>query len=276
MSTGGLFFIIVFLAPLGCAEIGYECFGWFGAVFFFLLSIWPLVYFWRSTNEFIDYLKRGVTSVPDDCGILLICMAAILAKLARADGNITKEEILFSDRFFESIVQFNYKIDFCRQAFRNAKSDNYSVYDYADACYSCCSNRSVLEDFYRTLWLLSVSDGEITEEERSILEKIVVFLKLDRRIYENYYAKFVSGKSKRNFNGRSEEDISDEEFLKACMVLECSPSSSDSEFKAAYRNKAMKWHPDHIKGNYNSEYANGMMSKINNAWEVIKRKRKFS
>ena len=50
-------------------------------------------------------------------------------------------------------------------------------------------------------------------------------------------------------------------------VLGVSPNASNEEIQAAYRQHALRWHPDH---NPNDEYALRMMQRVNAAWTILK------
>ena len=50
-------------------------------------------------------------------------------------------------------------------------------------------------------------------------------------------------------------------------VLGVSPNASNDEIQAAYRQHALRWHPDH---NPDDEYALRMMQRVNAAWTILK------
>ena len=50
-------------------------------------------------------------------------------------------------------------------------------------------------------------------------------------------------------------------------VLGVSPNASSKEIQAAYRQHALRWHPDR---NPNDEYAMRMMQRVNAAWAILK------
>lgn len=57
------------------------------------------------------------------------------------------------------------------------------------------------------------------------------------------------------------------------QVLGVSPSASDEEIKKAYRNLAMKYHPDNYADNPLSELAEEKMKEINQAYDQIQKER---
>ena len=50
-------------------------------------------------------------------------------------------------------------------------------------------------------------------------------------------------------------------------VLGVSPNASNEEIQAAYRQHALRWHPDR---NPNDDYAMRMMQRVNGAWTILK------
>jgi curved DNA-binding protein CbpA len=56
--------------------------------------------------------------------------------------------------------------------------------------------------------------------------------------------------------------------------LQVSPSASDDEVKAAYRELARKYHPDHYDGNPLSELATEKMQVVNKAYDAIMAQRR--
>ena len=50
-------------------------------------------------------------------------------------------------------------------------------------------------------------------------------------------------------------------------VLGVPPNASTAEIQVAYRQHALRWHPDR---NPNDEYAMRMMQRVNAAWTILK------
>ena len=50
-------------------------------------------------------------------------------------------------------------------------------------------------------------------------------------------------------------------------VLGVSPNASNEEIQVAYRQHALRWHPDR---NPNDEYSMRMMQRVNAAWSILK------
>ena len=72
--------------------------------------------------------------------------------------------------------------------------------------------------------------------------------------------------------GRPTSNLAD-----AYKVLECTPGMSDAEIKKVYRQKCIDFHPDKLasKGLPDEfmEYANEQLSKVNDAYDTIKKSR---
>ncbi len=65
--------------------------------------------------------------------LFLGAAAAMLAKLAKADGHITQAEIASAEQAFARLGISGEKRDFCVGVFRAAKDDEHTIYEYADA-----------------------------------------------------------------------------------------------------------------------------------------------
>ena len=86
---------------------------------------------------------------------------ACFAKISKADGKVTREEVDKVDHFIKE--RFKFPADqrvFAIQIFNHAKDDNNSFRDYASQLASLLStNQSALIMFYELLFELSMADG---------------------------------------------------------------------------------------------------------------------
>ena len=61
----------------------------------------------------------------------LAAISAMLAKLAKADGRITVDEVRYCEQVFDRLGLHGEKREYCIRVFRTAKSDSHSIYEYA-------------------------------------------------------------------------------------------------------------------------------------------------
>ena len=153
---------------------------------------------------------------------------ACFAKIAKADGKVTREEVDKVDHFIKE--RFKFPPDqraFAIQVFNHAKDDNNSFRDYASQLSSLLSNnQSALVMFYELLFELSMADGYLDPTEEKILNEAIPIFGLDPDLFKL---------NKRKFGA----DISD-----AYVVLGVTKDMSYKEIKTAYQRKRKEFHPD--------------------------------
>jgi len=201
--------------------------------------------------------------------IFIVTLASIMAKMAKADGVITQDEADTISELFDELEFDNEERELAKNAFKNAKNDEFSIYDYASQ-YKEVSDNDLREFLYSTLWLIALSDDYMHNKEEEILKKIPIHLGLNGNKYNEYLNKF----QKDNNSSSEEKNFS----LKECyMILNCQPSDSMKIIKKNYLKLVSEYHPDTIqsKGLPNSfiEFATEQMQKINYAYDVIKKNR---
>ena len=93
---------------------------------------------------------------------------ACLAKLAKADGRVSKEEIQAVDRFIKERFKFDSdQRKFAIQIFNRAKDDTNSYEDYAYQLSDLLkANKNALLVFYELLFELAMADGVLHQKEQ--------------------------------------------------------------------------------------------------------------
>ena len=196
--------------------------------------------------------------------------AAMLAKMAKADGHVSRTEIASVENAFRRLgftpAARRYAID----VFRKAKDDRHTIYEYAQEFAAAVDSVEVRELFYEILWDIAGSDGEIGRNELLILQRIprALGIRLD------WYAYFASQRLGERSAGRS---ASRNPLKDAYAVLGASENDSTDELKRKYRDLAKKNHPDALRAQGLPEEMVGKaterMSRINEAWAAIKEAR---
>ena len=153
---------------------------------------------------------------------------ACFAKIAKADGKVTREEVDKVDYFIKE--RFKFQADqraFAIKIFNHAKDDNISFQDYASQLASLLStNQSALIMFYELLFELSMADGYLDPAEEAILSEAIPIFRIDPQLFNQ---------NKRKFGG----DISD-----SYAILGVTKDMSFKDIKTAYQRKRKEFHPD--------------------------------
>lgn len=250
--------------------------GWTGGIIGAVIGSWILRPFGGIVGGIIGHLieesgKKGKSARKSPDVVFCASAAAMLAKMAKADGRISKVEISAVEAAFARLGFSRAARSYAIDVFRKAKDDSHSIYEYAGDFASVVGNGDVRVIFYEMLWDIACADGDLSATEKNILERITPYLKISSEWFGVFYReRFYS--SSRDRSACRRDDMAD-----AYSQLGVSPSASDDEVRKAYRSLAKRYHPDTLKAQGLPEEmvarANERMSKINAAWSAVKKER---
>lgn len=250
--------------------------GWNGAIIGGCVGSWlgklPGIVIGGLIGHFIEeFGKSGKSARKSPDIVFCASAAAMLAKMAKADGRISKVEISAVEAAFARLGFSRAARSYAIDVFRKAKDDSHSIYEYARDFASVVGNGDVRVIFYEMLWDIACADGDLSATEKNILERITPYLKISSEWFGVFYRErfYSSSRDRSAYRG---DDMAD-----AYSQLGISPSASDDEVKKAYRNLAKRYHPDTLKAQGLPDEmvarANERMSKINAAWNAVKKER---
>ncbi|MCW8126542.1 co-chaperone DjlA [Microbulbifer halophilus] len=202
--------------------------------------------------------------------VFIVTLFSMLAKMAKADGKVSKAEV----RFIEDFMRNNLRLsaEDRKQAikiFENAKTDEYSIYDYAQQYRQLVRNRAMREMVYRVLFAVAYADGELHASEEEILRRIPEYLGLHASVFAAMQGEFDRAAAPGSSSASLEQHYA---------ILECTPDTSDRDLKLAYRRKAAEFHPDKIASKGLPEefmrHAEDQMKSITVAYDTIVEARK--
>ena len=225
---------------------------------------------------------------------MLEAFSGLMAKLAKADGHVTDNEIRSIESAFQRMGLDSSQREHCIRAFRAAKDDSLSAQAYARKLRFAAPKREVRIFLYELLWELASSDGMVSLAEESILGQITYPLEIDSSYFDYCRVRYRffrqangagggrrggsnqgGGRTGGGGGGAPRRDPNSLEAAYATLGVE--PSASDDEVKKAYRAAAKKYHPDLLRAQGMSErlvaQAQEKMAAINDAWSLIRKSR---
>ena len=216
----------------------------------------------RITSEASGLNRDGAQAV------FIVTLFSMLAKMAKADGQVSKAEVQMIEDFMRNNLRLSSEDR--KQAikiFENAKTDAYSIYDYAQQYQQLVRNQAMREMVYRVLFAVAYADGELHASEEEILRRIPNFLGLHESIFAAMQGEFDR-----------RAPTSADSLQQHYAVLGCTPDTNDRDLKLAYRRKAAEFHPDKIAAKGLPEefmrHAEDQMKSVTVAYDTIVEARK--
>lgn len=191
-------------------------------------------------------------------------VVALIAKIAKLDGKISKKEAEFIKLILDNNSYNLVERERLKKVFNEAKEypDNYRVVAQ-ELKNNFVLNKNAKLNIMQSLLYCASIDG-FSERKINALKEIAQILGV-----ENEFAQFINfGNNSRSNTNKSVKDPYE--------VLGLSPNASFTEVKAAYRKLAKKYHPDMLNTqNLSEEELRAGISKfheISEAYEMIKEK----
>lgn len=195
-----------------------------------------------------------------------IAHVGMLAKMAKADGRVSRQEIECMEELIASWNLDDEAVENVHNIFRAAKDSDQSIYELAKV-FTVANNqdRAARLGMYYNLWAMALSDDLGLNDKLSILQSIPEFLGLENAVYCDVLAKLqmphVEVDASKSLDCYYE-------------ILGCPPGASDAEVRRCYKEKIAQFHPDVISGKNLApafiEFANQQAAKLNEAFEAIK------
>ena len=203
---------------------------------------------------------------------------AMFAKMAKADGQVSRDEIQTVEYAFTRLGFAPEDRAVAVEAFRAAKDDTRTIYDYAWLFTSVVTNRTVRELFYELLWDLACADGTLSPREDAILRSMPAHLRISPEWYALHAREHLAGGGSAHGGAsgrrRAEDAPPRDRLAEAYATLGVPSGASDDAVKKAYRALAKKYHPDTLRAQGLPDEMVGRaterMARINAAWGEVK------
>lgn len=155
---------------------------------------------------------------------------SMLAKMARADGRVSEQEIEVAQRFMRHDLGLDAEAErFAIRVFRAAKDSPAPFEDFAQQFHSLFRQEpDMLEAMLDVLVRMALADGALHDHERALLERASTIFGLD-------LARFA------HLLGQHQVD-----FDRHYHTLGVEPGASMDEVKKAYRKLVTQVHPDKV------------------------------
>lgn len=188
--------------------------------------------------------------------IFAISLIILTAKLAKADGHVSKEELIAVKNKLK--IPEN-EIDQVGKIFNKAKEDSLGYEPYAQQIAQIYRNNpAVLDEIINILFYIAEADNNVSESEFKMIKNIAE----------------IFGLSKNQFEG-IKESRKDSEKLNPYIVLGCKTNDSFLTIRKKYLQLSKEHHPDLLinKGVPKEviEESKKKMRSINSAFDQIKK-----
>lgn len=210
-----------------------------------------------ASGEGLSAVFDRLRAPPERSVLFTIAVIALGAKMAKADGQVTRNEVAaFRDVFhIPKAEEAN-----AARVFNLARQDVAGFDDYArriSAMFKGQSGRKTLRDLLEGLFHIAVADGTYHPAEDDFLHRVADIFGLSERDFRALRARFVGGASGDPYE-----------------VLGVSPEADSAEVKAAWRRLVRDSHPDRMIARGVPEEAVRLAERrliaINRAYEEIR------
>ena len=203
------------------------------------------------------------TAAPERSVAFTIAVIALGAKMAKADGHVTRDEVTAFRRVFSIPPREEAN---AARVFNLARQDVAGYDIYAAKIRDLFStgdsaqNRAVLIDLMEGLFHIALADGNYHPRENEFLMQVATIFGLDDRCFRQLRARFVEGAARDPYD-----------------VLGVRPDAPLADIRTAWRNAVKSSHPDVMVARgvppEAVKLAERRLQAINAAWHEISTKR---
>ncbi|KAA3614940.1 MAG: hypothetical protein D8M58_10830 [Calditrichaeota bacterium] len=215
----------------------------------------------RQYFEREDHTWPEVEQEFDKQYLFYVSLASLSAKMAKADGVITSDEI----RAFDHFLRFDLRLDVDERKkialiFNEAKNSPEEATAIASQFKALIGyQREVLHMMIQLLFRIAMADGHMHPDEQRFIDQMASIFQLSQVEYQQIRALYIK------------------ETGRAYQILGVTQNDSDDVIKKAYRKLVREYHPDKMQAKGVPEdfikVANEKMAEINKAYDDICKER---
>lgn len=208
-------------------------------------------------------LDQSLSSQEQAQLIFFTAAFSMLAKISKADGQVSPKEISAVENFMEVDLQLDFNSRQTAQNIFRQAVNSPEPFDAFALQFFTIFNRQprILELMMDVLLRVSTADGQISPNEEAMLLSAARIFQFSANDYEHLKSKYAS-RAKTHY-----------------AVLKCDETASDDEIKKQYRKLANEYHPDKVEGKgLPDEFiklAKDKFIKIQEAYDAVKKERGF-
>ena len=200
--------------------------------------------------------RSGFRNAAQSQQIFALSLIVLSAKLSKADGNVSKEELIAVK---DKLKIPDQELDQVGKIFNKAKEESTGFEPYAQQIAQIYKgNLNVLEEVINILFYIAEADGNISQSEMQMIESISQ----------------IFGLNQTQLNSIKESRKSSDK-LNPYVVLESNPDDDLQKIRKKYLKLSKEHHPDLLlsKGVPNEviEESKRKMRSINLAWDQIQK-----
>jgi DnaJ like chaperone protein len=218
---------------------------------------------WSRIADAISALAQGeslasvfeqLRTPPERSVAFAIAVIALGAKMAKADGLVTRDEVAAFREVFSIPPEDEAR---AAQVFNLARQDTTGFETYARSIADMFGgNPVVLEDLLEGLFFIALADGEYHPKEDDFIHKVAQIFKMSERRFRTLRTRFAP------------ESVAD-----AYEVLGVDPDTPIADIRIAWRQAVRDTHPDQMMSRgvppEAIALANRKLIAINQAWQEI-------
>jgi DnaJ like chaperone protein len=226
------------------------------------MNVWDHIrHFFREigTHGFVALFEK-LRAEPHKTVAFTVAVVALGAKMAKADGLVTRDEVAaFRDVFR---VEASAEKDVAR-LFNMARKDSAGFELYAQRIRRLfpSPDHAIVSDLVEGLFYIAMADGHYHAEEDAFLAEVARILGVPNSRFQAIRARAVPGQTSDPYT-----------------VLGLKPGASFETARSTWKRIVRECHPDALRSRGLPDEAIGIaerrLIKVNNAWEQIKREAK--